>query len=402
MTARRDDARYLSALKAAQQVDSTPRVNAALWLILAIVAAALGWASVAEVNEVTRADGRIVAEGRDQSIASLEGGILAELLVREGVTVERDQPLVRMDPTRAEAQHGEGEARRQALRASLARLEAESSGRPLKFPPTLADKRQLLASESELYSSRQRGLQEALASTRRSIELVNRELQVSERMSAQGLMSDVEVLRLRRQVNELQLQVDERINRFRQDAADALTKLRSELAQLDEQLVVREDATRRTVLRSPVRGIVKTIRFATIGGVVAAGAPILDIVPLTDRTLVEARIRPSDIGFVRVGQTAEIKLSAYDYTSYGGLKGRIDYLSPDALGDTEKLGTPSGDASYYRALIRTSGPGPHAHGEPLPVTPGMTASVEINTGERSVLSYLLRPMLKSREAFSER
>lgn len=400
MSRNADDGRYLNALQAAQQVDSTPRVNAALWLILLIVAAALGWASIAEVNEVTRADGRVVAEGRDQVIASLEGGILAELLVREGMTVEPDQPLVRMDATRAEAQHGEGQARRVALQASIARLEAEASGRPLKFPPSLADKRTLLAGESDLYSSRQRGLQDALASTRRSIELVQRELNVAEQMSARGLMSDVEVLRLRRQVNELQLQVDERINRFRQDATAELTRQRSELAQLDEQQVVREDITRRTVLRSTVRGIVKSVRVATIGGVVQAGAPILDIVPLGDRVLVEARIRPSDIGFVRVGQTAEVKLSAYDYTTYGGLKGTIEYLSPDALGDTERSG--AADSTYYRALVRTEGPGPQAGGQPLPVTPGMTATVDISTGERSVLSYLLRPMLKSREAFRER
>ena len=176
--------------------------------------------------------------------------------------------------------------------------------------------------------------------------------------------------------------------------------VRSELAQLEEQMVARDDALKRTTLQSPVAGIVKNIRMNTLGGVVPAGSAIMEIVPVTQGTMIEARIKPQDIGFVRVGQTAEIKLSAYDYNTYGGLEGVVETISPDALGDPDR-GTQQ-DATYYRALVRVKSSSLQAAGKPLPVRPGMTASVEVRTGERSVLSYLLRPMMKAREAFRER
>ena len=209
----------------------------------------------------------------------------------------------------------------------------------------------------------------------------------------------MEVIRLLRQENDLHLQVQERENRFRQEASTELVRVQTEMAQINEQLSGRADVLRRTVLKSPVRGLVKNIRIATIGGVIAPGAPVMEIVPIGNRILIEARIKPSSIGFVRVGQPVEIKLSAYDYTMYGGLKGRIETISPDALGDTERGA--AADATYYRALVRTDSSSLTAHGKALPVIPGMTGSVEVRTGERSVMSYLLRPMLKSKEAFQD-
>jgi len=223
---------------------------------------------------------------------------------------------------------------------------------------------------------------------------------VSEAMAAKGLMSDVEVMRLRRQVNDLQLQSQERVNKFRQDSSTELVRVQTELAQLDEQIAGRADVLRRTVLTSPVRGLVKNIRTNTIGGVVSPGAPIMEIVPLSSRVLVEARIKPKDIGFVRVGQAAEVKLAAYDYTTFGGVKGKIEYISPDALGEADK-GVVS-DQTYYRVLVRGERITLKQGGKPLSVLPGMTAVVEVRTGERSVLDFILRPMMKSREAFRER
>jgi adhesin transport system membrane fusion protein len=176
--------------------------------------------------------------------------------------------------------------------------------------------------------------------------------------------------------------------------------VQTELSLLDEQMAGRADVLRRTVLTSPVRGLVKNIRTNTIGGVVGPGAPIMEIVPIGSRVLIEARIKPRDIGFVRVGQKAEVKLAAYDYTTYGGLHGKIEYISPDALGDVEKA-TP--DATYYRVTFRTDRSNlKEKGGKALPILPGMTGQVEVRTGERSVLSFILRPMLKSKEAFRER
>jgi adhesin transport system membrane fusion protein len=218
------------------------------------------------------------------------------------------------------------------------------------------------------------------------------------------LMSEVEVMRVRRQVNELHLQTQERINRFRQEASAEQVRVRTELSMLEEQMVVRDDALRRSTLVSPVRGVVKLIRMNTLGGVVPAGAPIMELVPLGDKVMVEARVRPADIGFVKVGQAVDIKLSAYEYTVYGSLKGVVQSISPDALGDPERAAAL--DGTWYRALVRaesgTLQGGPRQPGKPLQVLPGMTGSVEIRTGQRSVLGFLLRPMLKTSEAFRER
>lgn len=394
------DAAYMTPVHAAQVVEALPHVNWTLYLMAAAATAALLWASLAKVDVITRADARIVPEAREQIIASLEGGILRELMVREGQAVEAGQELARLDPTRFEAQQNEGQAKKLALRGALARLVCEAGGGALSFPPEVAAVPAIVDAETEAYHARRRALDDAVAANSRSIDLVARELNVAQAMAAKGLLSDVEVMRLRRQVNDLQLQNQERINRFRQEASTELVKVKTELAQLDEQQVVREDALRRTTLKSPVRGLVKNIRVTTVGGVVAGGAPVMEIVPLGPRILIEARIKPADVGFIRVGQAAVVKLSAYEYNIYGGLRGKVEYLSPDALGDAEKTG--AADATYYRAFIRAESSTLQAHGEPLPVLPGMTGSLEINTQERTVLSFLLQPMLKSREAFRER
>ncbi|HSV72040.1 MAG TPA: HlyD family type I secretion periplasmic adaptor subunit [Methylibium sp.] len=397
----RNDARFLSELRAAQQVEATPGVSAALWLMLALVVAAIAWAALARVDQVTTADARVVPDGREQVIASLEGGLLAELLVREGMTVKAGQPLARLDPTRFETQVNEGEAKRLALHATAARLEAESRGAALQFPKDVAAQPRLVAAETEAYQARRRALDEGLAANRRSVELLGRELAVAQRMAAQGLMSEVEVMRLQRQINEQTLQGQERTNRFRQDASTERLRVRAELAQLDEQMAGRSDVLRRTVLSSPVDGVVKNIRVNTVGGVLQPGAPLLEIVPASERLLVEARVKPGEIGFLRVGQAAELKLAAYEAATYGGLPGTIEHISPDAIGDPDKA--PNGaDPTYYRVLVRTASAALHAQGKDLPVIPGMTGSVDLHTGERTVLEFLLRPVLKSREAFRER
>jgi membrane fusion protein, adhesin transport system len=394
------DTSYLTKVRAAQVVEATPGITWALYLMLLVVTTAIVWAAVARVDEVTRADGRVVPDGREQVIASLEGGLLRELYVREGMQVQEGQELVQLDPTRFESQQNEGQAKRLALRGTVARLTAEANGRALKFPADVSESASIVEGETEAYTARKYSLDAAVAANQRSVGLLMRELGVSEAMSAKGLMSDVEVMRLRRQVNDLQLQSQERVNKFRQDASTDLVKVQTDLAQLEEQLAGRADVLRRTVLTSPVRGLVKNIRSGTIGGVISPGAPIMEIVPISSRVLIEARVKPKDIGFIRVGQSAEVKLAAYDYTTYGGLKGKIEYISPDALGDTERQG--ANDQTYYRVLVRSERSTLKQGSKPLQVLPGMTANVEVRTGERSVLSFLLRPMMKSREAFKER
>lgn len=396
----RGDLAYVSALRAAGVVDGAPQAAWALYLMLVIVVSALVWASLSQVDMVTKADARVIPDGHEQVIASLEGGILRELMVREGDQVAAGQPLAQLDPTRFEAQQNEGQAKRLALRGAIARAQAEATGRPLQFDADLRQATAVINGETESYNARQRALNEAVAMNRRSLGLLERELHVAEAMSAKGLMSEVEVMRVRRQVNDLNLSTQERINRYRQDASAELVRLQTELRQVEEQMVVRDDMLKRTVLISPVRGLIKSIKANTLGGVVAPGASLMEIVPLGERVLVEIRIKPADIGFVRIGQPAQIKLSAYEAAVYGSLKGTVQAISPDAIGDTER--SASADATWFRAQVRADVNTLRSGGKPLAVIPGMTGIAEINVGRRSVLSYVLRPMLKSREAFQER
>ena len=395
---RAGDVAYLDPVRAAHVIEPAPAATAAIYLMLLIVAAAIGWAWLAQVDIIAKADARVVPAGREQVIASLEGGILRELLVREGQTVEVGADLALLDPTRVEAQQAEGQAKRQALMGAVARLQAEAGGKPLRFPPELAGVRSIVEGETESYQARARALAEAVEINRRSIGLLQKELAVAEAMSGKGLMSEVEVMRVRRQVNELSLQTQERINRFRQEASAELVRVRTELSMVEEQMVVRDDVLRRTVLKSPVKGIVKSIKANTTGGVIAAGAPVMEIVPVGEAVLVEARVKPADIGFVKVGQEVKIKLSAYEYTVYGGLAGTVLSISPDAITDAAA----PGEGSFYRARVRADATGLVSKDKPLQVLPGMTGVAEIRTGQRSVLAFVLRPMLKTQEAFRER
>jgi adhesin transport system membrane fusion protein len=400
---RRGDSAYLSAVRGAHVVEAAPAAMYAVYLLLAMLVVAVVWAWLAQVDIVARAPARVVPDGREQVIASLEGGILRELYVKEGQQVREGQPLAQIDPTRFEAQQAEGQSRRLALRGAVARLEAEATGRPLSFPPEVREASEVVTGETDAYRARQQALQEALEINQRNAALLQRELRVAETMSAKGLMSEVEVMRLRRQVNDLQMTTRERVNRFRQDASTDLVRVRNELALLEQQMVVRDDALRRTELVSPVRGVVRAIRANTLGGVISPGATVMEILPVGSRVLVEARIHPRDIGFVKVGQDVVVKLTAYEYTVYGGLKGTVHSISPDALTD-ERGATASGEATYYRALVRAERDSlnPGVDTKRLDVLPGMMGMADIRTGERSVLSFVLRPMLKSQEAFRER
>jgi membrane fusion protein, adhesin transport system len=395
------DLAFLDSVKAAQVVEAHPHVSFSVYLMLATVIAAGAWSASTHVDLVTRTEARVVPEGREQIISSLEGGLLAELLVHDGEAVHTGQVLVRLDPTRLASQQSEGEAKRLALLATQARLVAESRSQALIFPAELDKFPDLQRTEREAYMDRRRVLAEAVSALDYSIMLLRRELQMAEMMASQGLMSEVEVMRLRRQISDLRQAAAERRGRYRQEASTQLLQVQTELAQLQQQQLARDDAVRRTELTSPVDGIVKNIRARTTGGVVAAGAPILEIVPRGQRLLIEARVKPSDMGFVRVGQAAEIKLSAYDYNLYGGLKGVVETISPDALGDTERSnGGP--DATWFRALVRVERSTLQGPEGPLPVHPGMTGTVEIITGQRTVLAFVLRPLLKVQEAFRER
>jgi adhesin transport system membrane fusion protein len=382
------------------------------FLSIALMLLTLGgfilWASQAELEEVTRGQGRVVPSSKEQVIQSLDPGILTELLVREGDVVEKGQLLLRIDPTRAEAMYRELEAKAVALAATAARLRAEAYGGKLEFPDRVKAHPEVLRREVDVYKSRIRALEESLAGLNRGIALLDREISITEPMVGRGLVSEVELLRLKRQRNDLALQAADRRNKFGADAAADLTKVEAELAQANETLIARAETFARTEIRAPMKGTVKSIKINTIGGVVQAGQDIMLIVPTEDTLVVEAYVRPADVAFLHPGQKAVVKISAYDYAIYGGLDGVVENISPDTLRDERRGGAPATDvpneeSSYYRVLVRTNQTSLRTPaGQELPIIPGMTASVEMLSGTKTVMQYLLKPVNRAAEAMRER
>jgi adhesin transport system membrane fusion protein len=389
-------------LREAMLVQKTPGSLLVLYLIATILVVAVVWAHFANVEEITHGEGRVIPASREQIIQSLEGGILETMNVAEGDIVEKGQILLEIDPTRAGASYREGLSKVLALKGSIARLRAEAYQTPLDFPADVKAVPSIVGDETQAFNARRQTLNESVQALQRSLQLAEKEVSLSEPLSARGLMSEVEILRMKRQANDFRLQIAERQNKFRADANSELTRYEGELAQSKENVGAREDVMNRTTVRAPVRGTVKNIRVTTIGGVIQQGADIMEIVPLEDQLLVEAKIKPADVAFVRPGLPATVKVSAYDYAIYGGLHGTVEHLSPDTLKDDEKARAGRADATYYRILVRTDRAALSAGGKEFPIIPGMTATAEIRTGEKTILSYLLKPVLKAREAFRER
>lgn len=366
---------------------------------------ALLWAGFFELDEITRAQGKVIPSSREQVIQSLDAGVLSELMVREGSLVEKDQVLLRIDDARSGAVYREAQEKYLALLAMASRLRAEAYGGSLNFPPELHTEQALIRQETQAYNARRRALDESLRALDISIGALRRELTITEPLVSQGVMSEVELLRLRRQQSELMGQRAERLNRYITDANNELVRVNSELSQTKENASAREDAFRRTTLRSPMKGVVKNVQVTTVGGVIQAGQPILEIVPTEDEMLVEAYVKPADVAFLKVGQPATVKLTAYDFNKYGGLDGVVDYISPDTLRDErqKRPGTPVElEEGLYRILVRIKNAREVRHGLSLEPTPGMTAMVDIRTGQKTVLEYIFRPLQSVSMALRER
>lgn len=421
-------------------IEDAPRVmRLTLWGIIAFVVFCLLWANFAEVDEVTRGDGKAIPSSRVQKIQNLEGGIVSELFVHEGQVVEAGTPLLRLDDTRFASNVGETEADRLSLAMRVERLSAEVEGRELAIPEDIAAKAPGLAqSEKALFLSRQQQLQDEIAGLqeqltqrrqevreyaskqgqfRNSLELLRQEIRMSEPLVAEGAVSPVEVLRLKRAeveargqleatglaipraeaaIKEVERKIDETRGRFRSEALTQLNEVRTDLSKIESTGKALEDRVNRTLVTSPVRGIVKQLLVNTIGGVIQPGSDMIEIVPIDDTLLVEARIRPQDIAFLHPGQEAVVKFTAYDYTIYGGLKAKLEQIGADTVTDEE-------GNSFYLIKLRTEKSHLGSDERPLLIIPGMVTSVDIITGKKSVLSYLLKPIIRARaEALRER
>jgi membrane fusion protein, adhesin transport system len=395
---RQDDQIYATELRQAMINQRSWSTSLVLLFFLLALIAGFWWASVSNLEEITRGNAKVIPTSREQLVQSLEGGIVAELLVKEGQLVEKGQALVRIDPTKAQSAYSEGRTKVLALKGAAARLRAEARGTPLVFPPDVARDSEVVRNERSTYTAKKTALEESVATLQSNRALMKKELSIMEPMAEKGLVAEVEVLKLRRQVFDLELQIQERTNRYRSDASAELAKVESELGQSSDALTARADQVKRTVIGASVRGTIKNIKINTVGGVVQPGQEIMEIVPSDDKLLVEAKIRPHDVAFLRPGLPATVKISAYDYAIYGGLQGQIELISPDTMREERK----GEDDTYYRVLVRTDSSALSSAGKDLPIMPGMTASVEIKTGHKSVLDYLLKPVLKVREAMRER
>ena len=393
------DISLLSDLRSAEIVEHNTLAGWSLLLAFVVVVAGGVWATWAELDEVTVGVGKVIPFGRDQTIQSLDGGILEKILVHEGDVVEKGQELLHIDDTRSSALLREGESKVNALRAQAARLRAEASGGSPQFDAELQRVRpDLVAAESNSFHSRLSALQQSLAGKQRALALAEDELQMTSPLAQKGIVSEVEVLRLRRQIAELRGHISDLRNKFKAESSAELARTESELASLRELLASRADQVKQAVVHSPVRGIVKHIRFNTIGGVIRAGEEIMQIVPTDERLLVEAKIRPADVAFLRPGMKATVKISAYDYGIYGALEGIVERISPDTLQDDARK-----EETFYRIHVRTNqGTLSEPNGKPLPIIPGMIATVEILTGHKTVMDYLLKPVLKARDAMREK
>ena len=389
---------FRSPVAAARVLDRAPAFAWFAAVLLVCLVVLIVWSRFAVIEEVTLGPAQVVPSGRLQVIQNLEGGIVSALKVREGQIVERGEPLVVIDPTRAEASYFEMDKRKRALLAQSARLRAEATGEPLVFAAEISDDAALVASERATYSMRRRAIDQSVTGLRASEALIRRELAITAPMAARGLVPEVEAIRLTRQLNETAMQVSERVNRYRADAGTELARIEAELAQVSQVAAGRRDMVERTVIRAPVHGTVKNMRVTTVGGVVQPGADILEIVPLEDELLFEAKIRPADVAFLRPGLKTTVKLTAYNYLIYGALVGKVENISPDTMREA-KL---PGEEPFYRMLVRTRATGLRHKGKWLPIIPGMTASVEVLTGHRTVFDYFLRPVMKVEEAFRER
>ncbi|WP_432698023.1 HlyD family type I secretion periplasmic adaptor subunit [Marinobacterium sp. YM272] len=438
VTPRAEDLGYTSSISAAMLEQAPRGASLLLWSMALFIAAAIAWANWATLDEITRGDGEIIPSRQLQVVQNLEGGIVSEILVREGQLVEQGQVLMRIEDKRFVSSVEENRVRFLELQAKGARLNAEANNEELKLPEAFPDQyASMLDREVRLYNTRKSELEANLAvlseqrqqreqelreaesrqgQVRRSYNLLLQEMRITEPLLSEGVISEVEYLRLRRQVNDLRGElssielslprirstideIDQKVKemelQFRNKARSELNELEAEQARLQETLTGMQDRIRRTEVRAPIKGRVKQLLINTIGGVVRPGDQLLNIVPWEDKLLVETKIRPSDIGQLRVGQPAVVKVSAYDFAIYGGLPAELVYISPSTIVDEQ-------DETYYLVRLETERPYLGDEQE-MPLIAGMTVSADIMTGKKTVLQYLLKPITRARErALTER
>ena len=411
------DFSFANDVRAAVELRTPKTARMLLLTGVGLMATFVIWAHFAVLDEVKRGNGRVIPARLVQTIQSLEGGIIEQILVHEGTVVQQGQPLMRINDTKFASEFGEIRERRAAVAARVARLQAEAQGQfRLVFPDELIKSApQAVETEKSVFETRTRKVaQDIDVLTQQenrlteNLKLLNREVELTRRLYAQKVVPEIEMIRLEGRASETRGQLAETQSRianvktaFRSQADEDLAKSKGDLAVLDENIKSAQDRVRRTELQAPVYGIVNKINLTTIGAVVQPAANLIEIVPLDDTLLVEGRIRPQDIAFIRPGQDAVVKITAYNFSVYGSLKGKVERISADTIVD-EKADRSEKQETFYRVIVRTDKNHLGTAEHPLPIIPGMVTTVEVLTGE-IVLDYLIKPARLLRdEALRER
>lgn len=377
---------------ARRSADSEHRINLTLWFTILALVVFFIWANYSELDTITRGQGAVIANSKTQSIQSFDGGVIENIHVKEGDTVQKNQILVTLEKTKIEAAFKEQRSKVAALRAAKARLNAEIFGGEPKFDVDIKDYPQFRINQLKLLERKRSMIKEQIDALEMSLRIVKKQLQMTKALVPSGDVSLMEALKLQNQVSDMSAQIENTKNKYFQDTQTELNKVEEDLSASLQTLALRQDQLDHVVLRSPTNGIVKNIRITTLGGVVKPSEEVMQIVPAEDDLVIEAKIKPSDIAFLRKGQAANIKIDAYDYSIYGSLEGRLIYISPDTLTEEAKQNEPS----YYRIKVQTQGR--QFSGRPqekIEIQTGMTAIVEIKTGKNNVLKYLFKPLIKT-------
>lgn len=365
-------------------------------VVAVLLAVFVWWAAVSQIVQSSHAQGQVIASARTQSVQAAIEGVVARVLVEEGQKVKAGQVLARLDHSQANASFQDTQAKVAALKATLVRLNAEVFGRSLVFPEEVRAYPNFVSNQSELFRRRQSAVNNELGALQKSLSLAEEELALNEPLLATGDIGKAEVIRLRRIVADLSGQISTKRSKYLQDAQAEMTKAEEELSTQQQVLVERDSILDRTEIHAPADGIVKNIQTTTPNAKVRAGDLILELVPTGGELIVEVKLRPADVASMRVGLPTSIKLDAYDYTIYGALRGKVKYISPDALSER----TAQGEHIYYRVQIAIDQTHLDAHNQArsdrrIEIQPGMTCVVDIETGHHTVLSYLTKPITKT-------
>jgi multidrug efflux pump subunit AcrA (membrane-fusion protein) len=358
------------------------------------------WSNIASINRTSKAPGQIVATAKTQEIQAYDDGVIEKIDVKEGQFVHSGELLVSLQKERAEATYEDGKAKVAALQATLARLKAEVFGGKPEFPKSVYDYPEFISNQTQLFQRRQQALNDEISALNESLELANQELALNMPLLETGDIGATEIIRLKAKVSELKGKISNVRNKYFQDSQTDMTKAEEELSTKLQEFADKKITLERTDIYAPIDSIVKNILITTKGARVRPGDVIMELVPFGDQLIVEAKLEPADISFIKKGQKAAVKLDAYDYTIYGIFDGEVIYISPDAL----KEKTSDGEKSYFTVRIKLDNTELVSKtGKKIEVTPGMTTNVDIITGHRTVFEYIAKPIIKTAsEAFHER